>query len=86
MTPCSFIRQVLQSRLHLGKYRICGIVTPPLWSSGQTSWLQIGDVLFPVRYELNVYSYVEDSRPPLWSSSQSSWLRNGDVFFLCGKN
>jgi hypothetical protein len=26
---------------------------PPLWSSGQSSWLQNGDVLFPVRYELN---------------------------------
>jgi hypothetical protein len=28
---------------------------PPLWSSGQSSWLQNGDVLFPVRYELNLY-------------------------------
>jgi hypothetical protein len=26
-----------------------------LWSSGQSSWLQIGDVLFSVRYELNLY-------------------------------
>jgi hypothetical protein len=26
-----------------------------LWSSGQGSWLQNVDVLFPVRYELNVY-------------------------------
>jgi hypothetical protein len=25
---------------------------PPLWSSGQGSWLQNGDVLFPVRNEL----------------------------------
>jgi hypothetical protein len=30
----------------------CG---PPLWSSGQSSWLHNGDVLFPVRYELNLY-------------------------------
>jgi hypothetical protein len=28
---------------------------PSLCSSGQTSWLQNGDVLFPVRYELNLY-------------------------------
>jgi hypothetical protein len=27
----------------------------PLWSSGQSSWLQNGDVLFPVRYELNLH-------------------------------
>jgi hypothetical protein len=30
---------------------------PPLWSSGQNSWLQNGDVLFPVRYELK-FKYV----------------------------
>jgi hypothetical protein len=28
---------------------------PPLWSSGHSSWLQNGDVLFPVRYEQNLY-------------------------------
>jgi hypothetical protein len=28
---------------------------PILWSSGQSSWLHNGDVLFPVRYELNLY-------------------------------
>jgi hypothetical protein len=28
---------------------------PPLWSSGQSSWQQNGDVLFPVRYELNLF-------------------------------
>jgi hypothetical protein len=28
---------------------------PPLWSSGQSSRLHNGDVLFPVRYELNLY-------------------------------
>jgi hypothetical protein len=27
---------------------------PPLWSSGQSSWLQNRDVL-PVRYKLNLY-------------------------------
>jgi hypothetical protein len=38
-------------------------------------------IVFPVRYKLNLYMYVEESRPPLWSSGQSSWLQNGDV--LC---
>jgi hypothetical protein len=47
---------------------------------GQCSWLQNGDVLFPVRYELNL-CYVEESRPPLWFSGQSSWLQNGYVLF-----
>jgi hypothetical protein len=28
---------------------------PPLLSSGQSSWLQNGGVLFPVRYELILY-------------------------------
>jgi hypothetical protein len=37
--------------------------------------------VIPVRYKLNLYSYVEESRPPLRSSGQSSWLHNGDV--LC---
>jgi hypothetical protein len=31
---------------------------PPLWSSGQGSWLQNGDVLFPVRYELIYVCHV----------------------------
>jgi hypothetical protein len=26
--------------------------------------------VLPVRYELNLYCYVEESRPPLWSSGQ----------------
>jgi hypothetical protein len=38
---------------------------PPLWSSGQSSWLHNGDVLFPVGYELIYVCYVEESRPPL---------------------
>jgi hypothetical protein len=28
---------------------------PPLWSGGQSSWLQNGNVCFPVRFELNLY-------------------------------
>jgi hypothetical protein len=31
--------------------------------------------VLPVRYKLNLYSHVEESRPPLWSSDQSSWLQ-----------
>jgi hypothetical protein len=60
---------------------------PPLWSSGQSSWLQNGDVfVFPVTNWIYI-CYVEESRPPLWSSGQSSWLQNGDVLcFLWGMN
>jgi hypothetical protein len=32
-----------------------GYRRPPLWSSGQSSWLQIRRcIVFPVRYELNL--------------------------------
>jgi hypothetical protein len=52
-------------------------VRPPLWSSGQSSWLQNGDVLcflWGTNLIDTVY-YVEESRPPVWSSGQSSWLQ-----------
>jgi hypothetical protein len=50
---------------------------PPLWSSGQSSWLHNGDVLcFLWGTNWIIYiCYVEESRPPLWSSGQSSWLQ-----------
>jgi hypothetical protein len=32
-------------------------------------------IVFPVRYELNLYMLCRKSRPPLWSSGQSSWLQ-----------
>jgi hypothetical protein len=52
------------------------VMRPPLWSSGQSSWLQIGDVLCFLRGTNWIYIYyVEESRPPLWSSGQSSWLQ-----------
>jgi hypothetical protein len=55
---------------------------PPLWSSGQSSWLHNGDVLcFLWGTNWICICYVEESRPPLWSSGQSSWLHNGDVLF-----
>jgi hypothetical protein len=49
---------------------------PPLWSSGQSSWLQNGDVLCFLWGTNWIYvRYVEESRQPLWSSGQSSWLQ-----------
>jgi hypothetical protein len=50
---------------------------PPLCSSGQSSWLQNGDVLYFLWGTNWIYEcicYVEESRPPLGSSGQSSWL------------
>jgi hypothetical protein len=61
---------------------------PRLWPSGQSSWLQKGDVLCFL-WDTNwiCMCYVEESRPRLWSSGQSSWLQNGDVLcFLWGTN
>jgi hypothetical protein len=48
---------------------------PPLWYSGQSSWLQNGDVLCFQWMNLIYVCYVEECRPPLWSSGQSSWLQ-----------
>jgi hypothetical protein len=49
---------------------------PPLWSSGQSSWLHNGDVLcFPWGTSWVYICYVEESRPPLWSGCQSSRLQ-----------
>jgi hypothetical protein len=61
---------------------------PPLWSTGQSSWLYNRDVLCFLWGTNWIYiCYVEESRPPLWSSGQSSWLHNGDVLcFLWGTN
>jgi hypothetical protein len=63
-------------------------VRPPLWYSGQCSWLLNGDVLCSLWATNWIYvCYVEESRPPLWSSGQSSWLHNGDIlWFLRGTN
>jgi hypothetical protein len=49
---------------------------PPLWSSGQSSWWQNGDVLCFLWGTNWIYIYyVEESRPPVWSSGQSSSLQ-----------
>jgi hypothetical protein len=37
---------------------VLSVGEPPLLSSGPSSWLQDGDVLFLVRHELNLYVYV----------------------------
>jgi hypothetical protein len=66
------------------------ITLSTVWSSGQSSWLQNGDVLCFLWGTNWIYirvCYVEKSRPPLWSSGQSSWLQNGDLLcFLWGTN
>jgi hypothetical protein len=61
---------------------------PPLWPSGQSSWLHNEDVLCLLLSTNSIYiCYVEESRLPLWSSGQSSWLQNGDVLcFMWGTN
>jgi hypothetical protein len=49
---------------------------PPLWSSGQFSWLLNGDELCFLWGTNWIYiCYVEESRPTLWSIGQSSWLQ-----------
>jgi hypothetical protein len=51
---------------------------PLPWSSGQSSWLQNGDILcflWGTNWIYIYIYYVEESRPPLWSSGQSSWLQ-----------
>jgi hypothetical protein len=59
-----------------------------LWSNGQSSWLQNGDVLCFLWGTNWIYIfYVEESERPLWSSVNSSWLQIGDVLcFLWGTN
>jgi hypothetical protein len=62
-------------------------VSPPLWSSDQSSWLQNGDVLWFLWGTNWIYiCYIEESRPYLWSGGQSLWLqiqRCGFDFRLC---
>jgi hypothetical protein len=53
-----------------------GLTGPPLWSSGQSSWLQNGDRLSFLWGTNWIYiCYAEEIRPPLWSGGQSSWLQ-----------
>jgi hypothetical protein len=65
-------------RINLFSRRFGRVLWPPLWSGGQSSWLQIGDVLCFLWGTNWIYirvCYVEESRPPLWFSGQSSWLQ-----------
>jgi hypothetical protein len=65
------------------KYSFFPVTWPPLWSSGQSSWLHNGDILCFLWGTNWIYTcYVEESRPPLRSSGQSSWIHNGDVLCL----
>jgi hypothetical protein len=51
-------------------------ILPPLWSSGQSSWLHNGDELCFLWGTNWIYiCYVEERRSPLQSSGQSSWLQ-----------
>jgi hypothetical protein len=55
---------------------------PPLWSSGQSSWLQNGDVLHFLWGTNWIYiCYVEESRPPLYSSRVPGCKSRGPVRF-----
>jgi hypothetical protein len=64
------------------------VAQPPLWSSGQSSWLHNEDKLCFLWGTNRIYiCCVEESRPPLWSSGQSYSLHNGDLLcFLWGTN
>jgi hypothetical protein len=67
---------------------LCSLTGPPLWASGQSSWLHNGDVLCFLWGTNWIYiCYIGESRPPLWSSGQSSWPQDGGVMcFLWGTN
>jgi hypothetical protein len=57
---------------------------PPLWSSGQSSWLQNGDVLCFLWGTNWIYiCYVEESSPFLWCSGQSLWLQVKRRYQMC---
>jgi hypothetical protein len=77
----SGIKHILPTR-RISASELQLLIWPPLWSSGQSSWLHNEDVLCFLWGTNWIYiCYVEERRPPLWSSGQSSWLYNGDV--LC---
>jgi hypothetical protein len=73
---------------HVHLWKVPSSGRPPLWSSGQSSWLQSGDVLCFLWGTNWIYiCYVEENRPPLWSRGHSSWLQNRVVLcFLWGTN
>jgi hypothetical protein len=59
-------------------YSICYVEEsrPPLWSSGQNSWLHNGNIFwFLCCTNWICVCYVEEIRPPLWSNGQSAWVQ-----------
>jgi hypothetical protein len=73
-TPPPLPNKIPRIEFYNGNYEL----GPPLWSSGQSSWLLNGDVLCFLWGTNCIYihvCYVEESRPPLWSNGQSSWLQ-----------
>jgi hypothetical protein len=67
---------VIWPRLNPGISRTQCFVTSPLWSSGQSSWLQIRrSGFYSLRYQIGVHSASEYNLPSLWSGGQSSWLQ-----------
>jgi hypothetical protein len=59
---------------------------PPLWSSGQSSWLHNGNVSCFMWGTNWIYiCYVEESTPPLRSSGQSFWLQIQRSWFDSGR-
>jgi hypothetical protein len=68
--------QAVMTQNHLSISLFCTMNRPPLLSSGESSWLQNGDVLCFLWAMNWIYMcYVEESRPRLWSNGQSSWLQ-----------
>jgi hypothetical protein len=50
---------VFPVRYELNLYMLCRRkYRPPLWSSGQNSCLQNGDILFLLRYGMKTYTYI----------------------------
>jgi hypothetical protein len=87
LAPSCFLTRDSVLWLGILEQLVC-ILNINLRSSGQSSWLQYGDVLCFLWSTNWIYMwYVEESRPLLWSSGQSFWLQNGDVLcFLWGTN
>jgi hypothetical protein len=66
----SYWKLLYYNRDYVREYDIRVLYTgPPVWSSCQSSWLQIGDELCFLWGTNWIYvCYIEESRPPLWSS------------------
>jgi hypothetical protein len=76
-TPCSLLYTKEKGAIEQQQFTVSkDRERPPLWSSGQSSWLHNGDVVWFLWGTIWIYiCYVEERRPPLWSRVQSSWLQ-----------